>query len=243
VNKILSFLQDFFAPSSIKCLCCGKDIFTDLGFCDDCLKEVVMNDGKTCKRCGVGLDGEEDYCGNCAFDKIYFDRAYSSFSYEGAVRKAILDMKFFGAGLNSKVLARYLVYTAMQNDLKFDLVTYAPMSKKSQKLRHYNQAKLLAQAFCDILDKENCLVEAIVKVKETERQESLGRQERKINLIGSYKVGADVKGKRVLVIDDIKTTGATLNECAKVLKRAGATSVVGLTVASRKESVQYELED
>lgn len=243
MSKILSFLQDFFAPVSIKCLCCGKDIFTDLGFCDDCLKQVVFNNGKTCKRCGVALDGEEDYCGNCAFDKIYFDRAYSSFSYEGAVRKAILDMKFNGAGLNSKVLSRYLAYTAKVNDLHFDFVTYAPMSKKSQKIRHYNQAKLLAKSFCDILDKKDCLVEAIVKVKETERQESLGKQERKTNLVGSYKINVDVKGKTVLVIDDIKTTGATLNECAKVLKRAGAIRVIGLTVASRKENAAFELED
>ncbi|MBO5866568.1 MAG: ComF family protein, partial [Clostridia bacterium] len=67
--------------------------------------------------------------------------------------------------------------------------------------------------------------------------------ERKQNLVGAYQLNADVKGKVVLVIDDVKTTGSTLNECAKVLKRGGATTVVCLTVASRKEKIPFELED
>lgn len=231
------------APVGFSCLCCGKEIFSDVGFCPDCIKTVVFNNGKTCKRCGVGIDGEEDYCGNCAFDKIYFDKSYAVFSYEGAVQKAILSMKFNGMGRYAKVFARYLAYLAVKNNLEFDAVCFPPMSRKSKRKRRYNQSQLLARCFCDVMDCGEKFLDALEKVKETERQERLSRTDRKENLIGAYKLKADVKGKRVLVVDDVKTTGATLNECAKVLKRGGATSVIGLTVSARKEYIPYEIDE
>ena len=229
-----------FAPTEFKCLVCGKDVFDGLGFCSDCIKRVVFNNGKTCKRCGVGIDGDEDYCGNCAYDKLYFDRAYSAFNYEGVVQKTILNMKFDNMGSYARVFARYLVYLAQKHHLEYDLVTFVPMSRNSLKKRRYNQAKLLAEHFCALLNQDGLLVEAVVKVKETVTQEQLSKSERKTNLIGAYRANADVKGKRVLVIDDVKTTGATINECAKVLKGVGATEVVAITVASRKEYYSYE---
>lgn len=231
------------APVGVSCMCCGREIFDDLGFCPDCLKTVVMNDGKTCKRCGVGLDGAEDYCNNCAFDKIYFDKSYAVFSYEGAVQKAILDMKFNNLGRYAKVFARYLAYLAVKNNLEFDAVCFPPMSAKSKRARGYNQAQLLAKYFCDIMDCNEKYLDALAKVKETERQERLNKTDRKQNLIGAFAVKADVKGKRVLIVDDVKTTGATLNECAKVLKKKGAVSVVGLMLSARKENIPFEIEE
>ena len=238
-GRISSLITESFAPT-FRCLNCGRDVFYGTGFCKDCAKDIVHNNGKTCKRCGVGIDGEEDYCGNCAFDKIYFDRAYSVFSYEGVVQKAILSMKFNNLATHAKVLAKYLVFMAEKVDLQYDVVTFAPMSKKAFRRRRYNQARELAKHFCNLLGKDNLLAEAIVKTKETQAQEQLNKTERKTNLVGAYKINADVKGKRVLVIDDVKTTGATLNECAKVLKHAGATAVYCLTVAARKEHFNYE---
>lgn len=242
MSKTTRFLRELFAPMQFRCVCCGKDVFDETGFCEQCKKDVAYNNGKTCKRCGVAIEGEEDYCGNCAFDKIYFDRAYSPFCYEGAIRDVILAMKFNNLGGNAAVLARYLVYVAQREHLVYDAVTYAPMSRASYKKRGYNQARLLAEEFCAILNNTDLLAECIVKVRDTEPQEKLSRAERKTNLTGSYRIhpAADVKGKRVLVIDDVKTTGATLNECAKALKRAGAAEVIALTVASRRENFDYE---
>lgn len=235
-------VAEVIAPVGFNCISCGREIFNDVGFCDECMNSVVFNNGKTCKRCGVGIDGEEDFCGNCAFDKIYFDKSYAVFSYEGAVQRAILNMKFNGRGRYAKILAKYLAYCAVKNNLEFDVVCFPPMSKKSKRERFYNQSRLLAEYFCQINGCGEKYLDALAKVKETERQERLSKTERKQNLIGAYKVTADVKGKRVLVIDDVKTTGATLNECAKALKRKGAISVEGLTVSARKESVPYEID-
>ncbi len=235
-------MSELFAPSDFCCINCGREIFDRTGFCAKCIREAVFNNGKTCKRCGVGLDGGEDYCGNCAFDKIYFDRAYAVFSYEGVIQRAILQMKFNNKGRYAKIFARYLVFLAKKENLQFDIVCYPPMSVRSRKLRFYNQSQLLARYFCDILDESDCLCDALEKIKETERQEQLNKHDRKSNLSGAYRLKpqVNVKDKRVLVIDDVKTTGATLNECAKVLKRAGATSVVCLAVSARKETFSYE---
>ena len=241
--RLFAWLSELVAPAECRCLVCGREVFDGLGFCAECKSAVVYNNGKTCKRCGVGIDGAEDYCGNCAFDKVFFDCGYSVFSYEGAVRDAILRFKFGGCGNFARVFAKYLAYAAQKYGVDFDVVTFAPMTKKAKRKRGYNQAQLLAQHFCAILDCDDKLREAIVKVKETKPQETLDKAERKTNLDGAYKCVEDVRGKRVLVIDDIKTTGATLNECGKVLKRAGATSVIVLTVASRREKFMYEVED
>ncbi|MDE7454516.1 MAG: ComF family protein [Clostridia bacterium] len=228
------------APTEFRCLMCGKDVFDEIGFCSDCIKTVVFNNGKTCVRCGVGIDSAEDYCNNCAFDKLYFDKSYAVFSYEGAIRHAILQMKFNSCGQYAKVFARYLAFFAVKNNLQFDAVCFPPMSRNSKRQRFYNQSQLLAEYFCDIMDRNECYLDALTKIKETERQERLSKDERKHNLIGAYKVTADVKGKRVLVIDDVQTTGSTLNECAKVLKKAGAVSVTGLMVSARKEFIPFE---
>lgn len=225
-----------------RCIGCGKDVFDEVGFCDECRAKLPFNNGKTCKRCGVAIDGEEDYCGNCVEEKMYFDRAYSAFVYDGIVRKTILRMKFSACGTYARVFARYLVFLAEKQGLQYDVVTCVPMSAASYKKRGYNQAELLARGFCDIMDCNDKFVVALQKIKDTAPQEKLTKFERKENLIGCFRVadGVDVKGKRVLLIDDIKTTGSTVNECAKVLKRKGATSVEVLTVASRPEYFVYE---
>ena len=241
--RLKSWLSELIAPAEHRCLICDKEVFDGLGFCADCKNSVVYNNGKTCKRCGVGIDGDEDYCGNCAFDKVYFDAAYSTLSYEGAVRDAILRFKFGGYGNFARIFAKYLVFMAQKQGLEYDLVTCAPMTKKAKRARGYNQAQLLAEHFCAILNSEAKFVVAIDKIKETQAQEKLHRAERKTNLIGAYRCVANVEGKRVLVIDDIKTTGATLNECAKVLKKAGAASVICLTVAARREKFDFEVDN
>ncbi len=229
-------------PTEYTCISCGRDVFDELGFCAECIKDVVFNNGKTCMRCGVGIDGEEDYCGNCSFDKVYFDRSYAVFSYEGAIQRAVLDIKFNNKGDYTRVLARYLAYYAVKHKLQFDAVCFPPMSRQSLRKRRYNQSQLLAAHFCDIMNCKVRYIDALVKVKETKRQETLSKTERKGNLTGAFKVSADVKDKNVLIIDDVKTTGATLNECAKVLKKAGAATVIGLTVSARKEQTVFEEE-
>lgn len=116
------------------------------------------------------------------------------------------------------------------------------MTAAAQKSRGYNQAQLLAESFCDILEKAPP-VALLAKIKETQRQETLNKKQREENLVGAFAASAEAKGKNVLLIDDIKTTGSTLNRCAQALKRKGARSVVCITVASREERTAWEIEE
>ena len=114
------------------------------------------------------------------------------------------------------------------------------MTEQSQKERGYNQAQILAQKYGELIGKSP--INALIKKKQTQRQEQLGRAERKKNVDNAFAVADKnlVKNKAILLIDDVKTTGATLNNCAKALKRAGATSVVCITLASTPEQFVYQ---
>lgn len=228
---------DILSDVSHSCIRCGTDIFDDAtGLCEDCKKQFVFNNGNVCLRCGTRIGKNQYFCNECNYEKIYFDRAFSAFVYDGAFLDVIYAVKFGGKGALCKVLANYLAYLAVKNELSFDVVCYVPMSKSSLKKRGYNQARLLAESFCDIMQVD-CLSDVLVKTRETVRQEALGKAERKENLKNAYAVTDKqaVCGKTVLLIDDVKTTGATLNNCAKALKKVGAQKVYCLTLASREE--------
>lgn len=130
------------------------------------------------------------------------------------------------------MLAPYLKNVYIENFFAPDIITFVPMSIKAEEKRGYNQSELLADALAKLLSLEAyCTLE---KVKDTARQAELDFEERSKNLKGAFKVTDKkfVKGKHVLVVDDVLTTGATSHEVASALKTAGAKSVYLLTVAS-----------
>lgn len=233
--------RTLFGDSNIKCINCGADIFDDSTcMCDSCKQLVVPVEGKTCLRCGSVLPTEEYYCDNCNYSQRYFDKAYSMFVYEGIIPKLMYKVKYGGVASICESLANYLVYLATIHKLQYDIVCAVPMTKIATNKRGYNQAQLLAKYFCDILEKKifcNCLSKKV----ETNQQESLDRATRRTNVLNAFACDNSVKGKSVLLIDDVMTTGSTLNECSKVLKKAGAVRVVCLTVASGR--IRITLED
>lgn len=241
MTKLFHKLAKLTAMTEHKCLLCGVDIFDNAtGFCEKCVAKVVFNNGHTCLRCGTKILPTQSFCANCNFDTVYFDKAYSPFCYEGDFVKLIYQIKFGGHAGIVDVLANYVAFVVNKYQIEFDEVCYVPMTAQSQKERGYNQAQLLAQAYCSLIDKAP--LDALVKKKQTQRQEMLGRAERKKNVDNAFAVAdkSKIKNKAILLIDDVKTTGATLNNCAKALKRAGATSVVCVTLASTPEQFVYE---
>ncbi len=229
------------SPIEARCIRCGREIFDEEAFCAECLGRLSPNDGKRCPRCGAALDKSATYCANCVRDKLYYDGIYAPFIYEGEFREVMRDFKFHRFAAAARVLARYLVREAERADLEYDMVTFVPMHEKALRVRKYNQSQLLAEEFCDILKRTDLFADTLYKVRHTAKQDSLSRSERRKNLKGCFalKAGAEVKGRKILLIDDIKTTGATLNECAKVLKRHGALRVTGLTLAVGRVSVRF----
>ena len=232
--KTLSVAKD-------KCLCCGADVFDEIAICGECEKEFVFNNEKTCQRCGCKILGEADFCGVCGTTQRSFDRGFSVFVYQKEIVKIIHEIKFRNQSQHCFPLAKFLVEKAMNEHIDFDLVTYVPMTQTAKNNRGFNQAELLAQSFCNIL-KIPFEKDILLKTRDTKRQETLAFAQRQKNVENCFKVAKKelVKGKNVLLIDDVRTTGATSNECSIALKKAKCNKVYVLTVASVVSQLDFE---
>lgn len=167
--------------------------------------------------------------------------------YTPLVRKAIHTLKFSSTPLVCKALGYYIntyisIFAESEKDIlsDFDFLVPVPLSKRRKNERGYNQAELLAY---EISKHFNILVDktVLIKVKDTLPQSMLSPKERKTNLDGAYKCTKDITGKRILIVDDVFTTGSTLEHCAKELIDSGASSVSAITAAyaSFKEHSQF----
>jgi len=213
--SVLSNILDLLFPP--KCIFCGK--FLKKGA--DCL----------CPRCAETLPFTK---GSAAVQKgNYFDVCVSPLMYEGDVRKSVLRFKFKGAVSYADCYGRLLADCIREHlSGKFDLITWVPLSVKRARDRGYDQAMLLALAVALALD--DVAVETLVKKAHIQAQSSIeDREMRRANVSGVYELKDRelVEGKRILLIDDIITTGATLSECARTLLMGGAESVVCATLA------------
>lgn len=175
-------------------------------------------------------------CPNCSEMNVFFDRAIAVMRFRGVIREAIHQFKYGNQLHWRKVLqqwfwAGYLDYPELQN---IDLILPVPLHPVRFRTRGFNQARILieglkSQSPAQIHILEGCLS----RVRETVTQTDLDRSERMKNLEGAFQVRKPhkIEGKKLLLVDDVLTTGSTVNECAKILKKAGATSVLVFTLA------------
>ncbi|MCL2408337.1 MAG: ComF family protein [Oscillospiraceae bacterium] len=173
----------------------------------------------------------------------YFGFCVSPFYYEGDVRKSVRRYKFDGAEGYCEPYGKILSdFIASQPEVEFDILTWVPISEERLEERGYNQAESLAQRVADNLGAS--AADTLRKPFDTAPQSEIPkRQERLDNVIGAYEVinPSTVRGKRVLILDDVITTGATLNECAKTLLEAGAESVICATLARTPIDGEYSI--
>lgn len=201
--------------------------------CPVCRKEVGIH-GQWCSACF-----SEVWCVrevNVALGKLtYLKGAQTICHYREGVRKIMQRLKFQGRRRYARHL-RWLVERA-EADLWVaapgTIVVPVPLHPKRQSERGYNQVEKIFQPWVEAKRLEWC--DVLLRVRPTEPQWELDKEQRRSNLKGAFAVSRPelVAGRRILLVDDILTTGATINECAKVLRRAGAESVYALTVASR----------
>lgn len=173
---------------------------------------------------------EHDLCSSCREGQVDFDRIYSFGSYEGTLRKLIHVFKYGKIESLAKPLGRFMLQ-ALPLEHSFDLVIPMPMHWRKQWARGFNQAELLAKI---VARRYGLRVSRVLRrTRATESQAGLSRSERQTNLHNSFAVRRpeQARGKRILLIDDVFTTGATLRAASKCLKEAGAAHVVALTVA------------
>jgi len=178
-------------------------------------------------RCLVcGRPGPEPMCSECIASVEYSDGVPL---YEGAMKEAITRFKFERKRALLNPLS-WILITAYNGD-GVDLITAVPLFSSRLKERGFNQSELLAERLADHLGVPSDFT-LIERVRDTRPQFDLKRHERLSNVSGAFRFsGNDVRGKKILIVDDIMTTGATLSECSKALKEAGAAIVIPLVLS------------
>lgn len=196
--------------------------------CVDCMSEIAPYDGPACGICCKPLVSEfATICGDCRVKPPMYKKAFSFGFYDGPLKKAIHAVKFGKKRRLGKALGRKMAGMALP---EADVIVPVPLDKGGLKERGFNQAYLLALALSEAA---GIAVDSglLMKTKKTLPQIGLNAVERVINIKGAFTASAIVKGKRVILVDDVMTTGATVAECSKVLVKAGAKEVFVYTLA------------
>lgn len=196
-----------------------------------------------CPYCGTVIKQTELACVDCFASfpkepfvrKLYGETCVAPFRYDGFFRKAVIRFKFYGKRQYAVRLAR-AVFDALKKaypNAAFDAITCVPLSKKRRRERGYNQSELLARELSRLL----CApyLPLLQKKKDNLAQHSLPKGMRCENVRGVYAFCGkkqDVSGSKILLVDDIVTTGNTLHECSRILKRAGAKEIICAAAAS-----------
>lgn len=206
-------------------------------FCDECLNSLSRITSPLCPVCGIPFESrvEEDHiCGECLEKRPYFDMLAAPYLYEGGIMDVIHQIKYSGKTYLAKSLGALLASLARERigDTKGMLMMPVPLHPRRLKERGFNQSLVLARAVAPLLDTRIDFL-SLRRVRYTRPQTGLKRDERRRNVRGAFGLADNpgLKGKTVILVDDVTTTGNTLNECARALKRAGCERVFCLTLA------------
>jgi ComF family protein len=218
------------------CLSCRAVVAEPGTLCPACWSEVDFLTPPACACCFEPFEadvGEGALCGSCVQRQPRFRRARAVFRYDDATRSMILRLKHGDRLEGVPAFARWMARAGGEMLAEADLIVPVPLHWWRLAMRRYNQAALLAMALGK-LSKVSVVPDLMLRRRRTPPQGHLSREARLRNVAGAFSVreGAKAKleGKTVLLIDDVLTTGATVNECAKVLRRAGAAQVDVLTL-------------
>ena len=203
IKIALEALLDIIYPYDNKCIICGAEGF--LGICSKCKSEIK---------------------------RVHQQEEIMAYRYYGGVlKKLILNLKYHKSFIAGKVLADLLCQIIIEKKLSIDCICYVPISKDSLKKRGFNQCSVLAKNISSILDIP--VIDCLVKVKETKEQKLLGKEERMKNILDAFEIKNKEKlfKKNILLIDDVYTTGATINECKKNIEKCNINKIYLLTIA------------
>ena len=209
-----AFLNLLFPP---KCPFCGK-VLESAGICPACEKELPWT---------KEADTERKLAGGV--------RCAAPLWYEGKARDGLLRLKFHGSAAAAVPLGEIVARCAAERfGGEFDTVTWVPVSRKRMRKRGYDQSELLARQACRLWNTKP--ERLLVKPADNPAQSGIhDAAARRANVLGVYEAVGDAAGKRILLVDDICTTGATLNECVRVLRDAGAAEVLCVAGAFTRE--------
>ena len=215
-------LADMFYPER----CVGCDRRASDVLCRACFEALPRVGSPVCERCGLPTAFATFVCGACKNVDFGFQSAGAPLRYEGVGKEIVHDLKYRGY---KKVVGKLAVPLMLQalGDGRFDAVVPVPLHRSRLRKRGFNQAELLARGVAEGI---NATVSDTLKVvRSTRDQVELSAAQRRANVAGAYRAVGPVRGK-VLLIDDVFTTGATMSACAATLTRAGAREVHALSL-------------
>lgn len=226
LRKIVRIIMDVLCPMT--CPMCDKILAKNEKICTECERKLVYIFEPKCKRCGKELEDErKEYCSDCSLKKHYFKTGIAAFKYNGMISKSIYKFKYHNrrsyATFYGDAIGR--VYGREIYRWNCDVIIPVPIHYKRRVKRGYNQAELIAT---ELGRKLNIPVDDkyLFRVSNTRPMKELDKTDRKKNVEKAFKIYKNVvKYKKIILVDDIYTTGNTLDACAKVLLEAGANDV------------------
>ncbi len=238
-KRFFKALLDLLLPPF--CLACEKPLgpAPELLFCPDCLERLHYIKSPLCPCCGrvyLVAPGGDHHCGACLTTPYHFSRARALFLYEEPLKKVIHRFKYQGKTACLPSLARLARHLPnIPEEERPDWIVPVPLHPTRLRERGFNQALLLARAFFP--KDRRITANLLIRSRSTEPQTNFNGSARRTNLKNAFAVVNPqlFAGKKILLIDDVFTTGTTVNECARVLKKAGASEVMVLTLARVKE--------
>lgn len=240
-EKIKDVLLNMVYPP--RCPLCDK-VLARQGFCDNCRKKITCISGQLCMKCGKMVRDDREYCHDCEAAAHRFSSARSVYLYEGEMKNIMYRFKYSGRRDYAEVFAddAYKICGSWLSFVKPDLIMPVPMFSKKKRKRGYNQAEdmafALARKFASTGSRTDVIIDrkSLVRVKDTKALKTMDPSERRMTLSGAFQYcGSGVKSKKILLVDDIYTTGATIDACADVLLNAGAGEVSALTVCTGED--------
>lgn len=232
-RRVGATLLDLLLPP--RCLKCGVEIGGDGALCAECWRGIAFLQPPCCARCGLPFEidlGAEAICGACARETPLYARARAALRYDEASRTLVLAFKHGDKLQLAPALGRFMRRAGAELLATCDVIAPVPLHWTRLFTRRYNQAAILAHAL--VRDGDPPVVaDLLERHRATPSQGRSGRTERRRNVRGAFalKRSRAVAGRRVLLVDDVLTTGATVSECARTLLDAGATAVDVLTLA------------
>lgn len=234
INKIIDFCLSFIYPE--RCAICDDVISYEAGgICAECIKKIKLIDHNRCYKCGKQLMQDvEEYCHDCKKISHNFDRGYSLFTYAGDIKESIYRFKYANRRRYAKFYGDMIskeLYSEIKS-LSPDALIPVPIHKKRLKKRGYNQAELIADEI-GLRMGIPVLKNYIIRTKYTKPLKLLSAIERQNNLKKAFKIAQnDVKLESIVIVDDIYTTGSTVDEISGILKGAGVKKVYFVSLAS-----------
>lgn len=249
--EVLDLVLDFIYPENISCILCNKPIkkINTYSLCKDCFKELnFIQDG--CIKCGKPIIYHSleklDICGcsYCFNKSFYFDKAISCIEYSDISKSMILGFKYKNKTYMAKYISNIMKEKLDLENIKFDYITFVPLHKKRMRKRGFNQSEKIAKELEKMIDIP--ILDCIYRKSNTNRLYNLNRIERKIELKNAFLVKENINyanGKNILLIDDIFTTGSTVNEISKLLKLNNVNKIFVMTLLTKSNDNYIKAEN